>query len=85
MGRAAPGTTIILLTGAAFAKDKPHQKSISVIDFLVVWKSLEGQRVTVSGCQIQNASADSVTCSAGRPGSFLVDGRTSIERDCAGP
>lgn len=61
---------------AAFAKDKLDQKGINVIDFLVDWKSLKGQRVTVSGCQIQNASSDSVTCSAGRPGSFLVDGRT---------
>jgi hypothetical protein len=71
-----PAASIIPLAGAAFAKDKLDQKSINVIDFLVDWKSLKGKRVTVSGRQIQNASSDSVTCSAGRPGSFLVDGRT---------
>ena len=66
-------------------------KTMDVIDFLVDWRSLLRQTVTVTGCLLQQAEATSVVCSAGSQGMFFIDGDTLAReglrralRECAG-
>jgi len=66
-------------------------KTMDVIDFLVDWKSLIGQTVTVTGCSLKDADTLSVYCSAGRQGHFAIDSNTLARedfrralRECAG-
>jgi hypothetical protein len=69
----------------------PPPKAMDVIDFLVDWKSLIGQTVTVTGCSLQQAGDTIVVCSAGSQGTFFIDGNTLARedlrralRECAG-
>ena len=69
----------------------PVVKTMDVIDFLVDWKSLIGQTVTVSNCTIESADISVVRCSAGRQGLFHIDSDTLARedlrralRECAG-
>jgi hypothetical protein len=60
--------------------EKAAVKTMDVIDFLVDWKSLIGQTVTVTGCSLIEADTSSVECSAGPPGQFSIDSNT-LERE----
>jgi hypothetical protein len=56
-------------------------KTMDVIDFIVDGSDLIGQTVTVTGCKFAAASESSVLCSAGSPGSVIIDGRTLNRED----
>ena len=69
----------------------PPPKTMDVIDFLVDWKSLIGQTVTVTGCSLIEADTSGVECSAGPQGLFAIDSNTLARedfrralRECAG-
>ena len=60
----------------------PAPKTMDVIDFLVDWRSLNGQTVTVTGCSLRGADTLFVYCSAGSQGHLGgVNGRFSIDSD----
>ena len=61
--------------------EKPSPKGMDVIDFLVDWKSLIGQTVTVTGCSLEGADATYVRCSAGSQGYVLIDSETLARED----
>jgi hypothetical protein len=70
---------------------KAPVKTMDVIDFLVDWKNLKGQTVTVTGCLLRNADTSSVYCSAGPQGDFSIDSNSLARedfrralRECAG-
>jgi len=54
---------------------------MDVIDFLVDWKSLIGQTVTVTGCSLRHATMSFVACSAGSQGELVVDSHTLARED----
>ncbi len=71
--------------------EKPALKTMDVVDFLVDWKSLVGQTVTVTGCSLEHADTTYVACSAGSQGSLFVHSDTLARedlrralRECAG-
>ena len=56
-------------------------KSMDVIDFLVDWKSLMGQTVTVTGCSLRHADQTYVACSAEPQGHFFIESDTLARED----
>ena len=56
-------------------------KTMDVIDFLVDWRSLLRQTVTVTGCSLIEATTTYVVCSAGSRGHFYIDANTLARED----
>jgi hypothetical protein len=54
---------------------------MNVIDFLVDWKGLVGETVTVTGCLIRDADVSRVLCSAGPQGHFRIGSETLARED----
>jgi|SRR5271163_2348962 hypothetical protein len=73
--------TLFVATVAAHATEKRPSKTMDVIDFLVDWKSLKGQTVTVTGCWLERADTNFVFCSAGTQGDFAIDSKTLARDD----
>jgi predicted peptidase len=83
---------ITALSDVASAQNKPVDRSLDAIDFLVDAPDLIGKRVTVTGCSFGSASSTSVVCRApNNTGSIFIESgsmdRESLRRalkTCAG-
>jgi len=72
---------IAALSDVASAENKPIDKSLDSIDFLVDGRDLIGKRVTVTDCKFRSASSTFVVCGAPNgTGSIYIDS-DSLERE----